>query len=231
MVVNAAGDLVQIARREACAVNLDFGYVRQAATPFKRFNRGEQTSRVDAFADVLDLLCDLAAHHRCGNVGRCLNHDLPFGRLVEQENHDAGFLCPVRRTPRFRAVFFHRFRSHGHREFTARRTGVPSTNLAARLTTDLLIKEVEALFDMLCIDPHWVALLHFLLRDEPPLSDLLATIRSAAAPSSNDAPHLALSQFVPVCCTTRLSRFADLDAGATAAHSMALAYALGWIRV
>jgi len=101
----------------------------------------------------------------------------------------------------------------------------------ARLAIDLLTEEVEALSDMQRIDPHWVALLHFLLRDEPPLAHLLATIRSAAAPASDEATHLALSRFGPVCCSTRLSRFADLDAGGTAAHRMALAYALGWIRV
>ena len=101
----------------------------------------------------------------------------------------------------------------------------------ARLTIDLLVEEVDALSEMHRIDPQWVALLHFLLRDEPPLAHLLATIRSAAAPASDEATHLALSRFGPVCCSTRLSRFADLDAGGTAAHSMALAYALGWIRV
>ena len=101
----------------------------------------------------------------------------------------------------------------------------------ARLTLDLLREEVDALSEMQRSDPEWVALLHFLLRDEPPLAHLLATLRAAAVPAAADATTIALSRFGPVCCSTRLSRFGDLDAGAGAEHRMALAYALGWIRV
>ena len=101
----------------------------------------------------------------------------------------------------------------------------------ARLTIDLLIEEVDALSDMQRIDPQWVALLHFLLREEAPLAHLLATIRAAAAPSAADTTHIALNRFGPVCCSTRLSRFGEIDVGGSAEHSMALAYALGWIRV
>ena len=60
---------------------------------------------------------------------------------------------------------------------------------------------------------------------------LLATIRAAAAPAAADATHIALNRFGPVCCSTRLSRFGELDVGGGAEHSMALAYALAWIRV
>ena len=80
-------------------------------------------------------------------------------------------------------------------------------------------------------DPEWVALLHFLLRDERPLARLLATLRAATVPAAAAATTIALSRFGPVCCGTRLSRFGDLDASAGAEHRMALAYALGWIRV
>ncbi len=101
----------------------------------------------------------------------------------------------------------------------------------ARLTLDLLREEVDALSDMHRIDPDWVALLHFLLRDDPALCKLLTSIRSAAPFTAADATHTALTRFGPVCCGTRLSRFADLDVDAGPEHSKALAYALGWLRV
>ena len=101
----------------------------------------------------------------------------------------------------------------------------------ARLTIDLLIEEVDALSDMQRIDPYWVALLHFLLRDEAPLAHMLATIRAAASPPAAEATHIALNRFGPVCCSTRLSRFGEIDVGGSTEHSVALAYALGWIRV
>jgi len=101
----------------------------------------------------------------------------------------------------------------------------------ARLALDLVSEEVEALFDMQRIDPEWVALLHFLLRGDRPLAHLLATIRTAAAPEPTEATEIALRRFGPVCCSTRLSQFGELDVDAGAEHSMALAYALGWIRV
>ena len=79
----------------------------------------------------------------------------------------------------------------------------------ARLTLDLLREEVDALSEMQRSDPEWVALLHFLLRDEPPLAHLLATLRAAAVPAAADATTIALNRFGPVCCSTRLSRFGD----------------------
>ena len=101
----------------------------------------------------------------------------------------------------------------------------------ARLTLDLLVEEVGALSEMHRIDPQWVALLHFLLHDDPPLAHLLATIRAAVVPASAEATHIARTRFGPVCCSTRLSRFSEIDAGGSAEHNIALAYALGWIRV
>jgi len=101
----------------------------------------------------------------------------------------------------------------------------------ASLTVDLLTEDVDALSEMQRIDPQWVALLQFLLRDDPPLAHLLATIRTAAATTPADATQIALTRFGPVCCSTRLSRFAEIDVGGSAEHIMALAYALGWVRV
>ena len=93
----------------------------------------------------------------------------------------------------------------------------------ARLALDLVSEEVDALFDMQRIDPEWVALLHFLLRGDGPLTHLLATIRTAAAPEPSKATEIALRRFCPVCCSTRLSRFGelDVDGGHTNARTVA----------
>jgi len=72
---------------------------------------------------------------------------------------------------------------------------------------------------------------HARVRGDRPLAHLLATIRTAAAPEPTEATAIDLRRFGPVCCSTRLSRFGALDVDAGAEHSMALAYALGWIRV
>ena len=101
----------------------------------------------------------------------------------------------------------------------------------ARLTLDLLGEEIDALADMQRSDPEWLSVLHFLLRDEPPLANLLAILRAASAPTADEATHSALHRFKPLCCSTRLARFSELDVDGGADHSMALAYALGWIRV
>jgi ATP-dependent DNA helicase RecQ len=101
----------------------------------------------------------------------------------------------------------------------------------ARLTLDLLVEEVDALFEMQRADPDWVSLLHFLLRDEAPLAAALEAVRNASAPSMASAVQSAIGRFDNICCSTRLARFAETDALAASEHRFALAYALGWIRV
>ena len=101
----------------------------------------------------------------------------------------------------------------------------------ARLALVLVSEEIDALVDMHGIDPEWVALLHFLLRGDGPLAYLLSTIRTAGAPEPAEATEVAVRRFGPLCCGTRLSQFGALDVEGGAEHSMALAYALGWIRV
>ena len=101
----------------------------------------------------------------------------------------------------------------------------------ARLALGLLGDEVEALAGMQQTDTDWMSLLHFLLRDDKPLDQLLAEIRGSSSPAAADAIRIAGSRFADTCCATRLARFADLDADASPEHGMALAYALGWIRV
>lgn len=101
----------------------------------------------------------------------------------------------------------------------------------ARLTLDLLGDEVDALAQMQQADADWVTLLHFLLADDAPLAQLLAAIRGRSAPEAAEANQIALGRFGEICCGTRLGRFAEIDATSGAEHRMALAYALGWIRV
>jgi ATP-dependent DNA helicase RecQ len=101
----------------------------------------------------------------------------------------------------------------------------------ARLTLDLLVEEIDALFEMQRADPDWVSLLHFLLRDEVALASTLEAVRNASAPSMASAVKSAIGRFDNICCSTRLARFAETDALAGLEHRFALAYALGWIRV
>ncbi len=102
----------------------------------------------------------------------------------------------------------------------------------ARLALDLLGDEIEALIDMQRVDPEWVGLLHFLLQGDAPLARLLSEIRAdQPAPTTAQAAAATDKRFRGLCCATRLARFAEHDASAGPAHNMALAYALGWIRV
>jgi ATP-dependent DNA helicase RecQ len=100
----------------------------------------------------------------------------------------------------------------------------------ARLTLDLLEDEVDALAEMHRLDPEWVSLLHFLLQDEAPLDALFGSIRLAPAPAMALAARIAGDRFEGACCATRLG-LAEADFAAGPQHRMALAYALGWIRV
>lgn len=101
----------------------------------------------------------------------------------------------------------------------------------ARLALELLGDEVEALVEMLRSDRDWVSLLHFLLRGDPPLSQLLSTIRGSPPPDAAAATQIAQARFDGICCGTRLGSFGGTDAFAGTDHCVALAYALGWIRV
>ena len=101
----------------------------------------------------------------------------------------------------------------------------------ARLTLDLLGDEVDALAEMQRTDPDWVRLLHFLLQGDAPLDRLLCGVRGMGAPAADEAANEATQRFAGVCCGTRVAAFAKLDAAAEHDHQMALAYALGWIRV
>ena len=101
----------------------------------------------------------------------------------------------------------------------------------ARLTLDLLGDEIEALAEMERSDPEWMTLLHFLLQDDAPINGLLTTVRNGPAPAASEATRIALHRFGDISCSTRLEVFSESDVAASAEHRMALAYALGWIRV
>ncbi len=101
----------------------------------------------------------------------------------------------------------------------------------ARLTLDLLGDEIEALGEMQRSDPEWLTLLHFLVRDDAPLNRLLSAVRSKPFPVDDEAIRIALHRFGDVSCSTRLMEFAERTLTAGADFRMAMAYALGWIRV
>lgn len=104
----------------------------------------------------------------------------------------------------------------------------------ARITLDLLVDELVALEEMGQSDSDWVTLMHFLLRSDGPLSDLLQELRGSAPPTAYEAQRIAHRRFQDKCCQTALSQltagFQNLSEEAAQAHKE-LVYALGWIRV
>jgi ATP-dependent DNA helicase RecQ len=103
----------------------------------------------------------------------------------------------------------------------------------ARLALELLADELDALAEMHRHDADWASLLHFLLCEDPPLDALLASVRQASAPVSAEASRIAHTRFGDGCCRTRLATLVSADALTVASDQerLALAYALGWIRV
>ncbi|WP_430407310.1 RecQ family ATP-dependent DNA helicase [Hydrogenophaga sp.] len=104
----------------------------------------------------------------------------------------------------------------------------------ARIALELLVDELVALDEMMRSDPDWVALLHCLVRDDPPLDELFKALRRKHSPTGQDAIRSALQSFNEKCCVTGLRRATEvLSRSSPEAHedSKALAYALGWIRV
>ena len=101
----------------------------------------------------------------------------------------------------------------------------------ARIALDLLRDEIAALQSMHEEDPAWTSLLHFLVRADAPLSVLMAHVRGALEPTAEEASEAAQNRFRPLCCGTALTRLTDDGFGQRAGSQIALAYALGWIRV
>lgn len=104
----------------------------------------------------------------------------------------------------------------------------------ARITLDLLLDELVALDEMWRSDANWVVLLHFLLRKEWPLCELLEEIRSATPPQPDEAQNIALREFKAKCCQTALRQMIEGFPGLSEESTedqKTIAYALGWIRV
>lgn len=104
----------------------------------------------------------------------------------------------------------------------------------ARITLDLLADELVALEEMWRSDADWVALLHFLLRCDEPLCELINAVRRSPAPGIEEARDITLRKFLGKCCETALRAvmegFPNTSEEAVETQR-ALAYALGWIRV
>jgi ATP-dependent DNA helicase RecQ len=101
----------------------------------------------------------------------------------------------------------------------------------ARLALSLLSDEIVALEAMHEEDPAWTLVLHHLIAEDAPFDELLTSVRRARAPSSTDSIEAARTRFRPLCCTTGLDDLLLRDLSQTTEERIALAYALGWIRV
>ncbi len=102
----------------------------------------------------------------------------------------------------------------------------------ARVALNVFEEAVEALLETADQEPWWLALLHFLLRDDEAMSTLLLQVREETSPSGEEAGRLIAGRFVERCCITRLSELADAVAGSSDGHDpWPVAFALGWIRI
>ncbi|WP_256354489.1 MULTISPECIES: RecQ family ATP-dependent DNA helicase [unclassified Variovorax] len=102
----------------------------------------------------------------------------------------------------------------------------------ARVALDVFEEAVEALLETHGQEPWWLALLHFLLRDDEGMATLLAQIREETAPTGEGAARLVATRFAYRCCATRLRALAADVAHPFDGHDpWSVAFALGWIRV
>lgn len=102
----------------------------------------------------------------------------------------------------------------------------------ARVALNVFEEAVEALLEMAGQEPWWLALLHFLLRDDEGMATLLSQVREETAPIGAAAGQIVASRFADRCCVTRLSELAlDVAASFEGHDPWSVAFALGWIRV
>lgn len=101
----------------------------------------------------------------------------------------------------------------------------------ARIALDLLKDEIAALQAMQLEDPKWITILHFLVQSDSPMKAVMRHVRASEEPHTSDALIAARLRFESLCCTTALRRLTDDGLGGTHTTRIALAYALGWIRV
>lgn len=185
-----------------------------------RMGAGDVVRQIDALASGAQLL-----------VGHNLRrHDLP--QLRRQFPRLAALDLPVIDTLELSAIAFPT--NPYHRLVKGYKLLSDSKNdpvKDARLALDLLGDELVALAAMRDDDAAWMALLHFLLRSDAPLNRLFTSIRRAPAPAAPEAAQLAGQRFQSICCSTSLTKLADADRSSSYEGGLALALALGWIRV
>lgn len=102
----------------------------------------------------------------------------------------------------------------------------------ARVALIVFEEAVEALLETEEQAPWWLALLHFILRDDDGMAPLLAQIREETAPTGEAAGHMVLRHFADRCCVTYLRNLAaDVAGPLDGRDPWSVAFALGWIRV
>lgn len=158
-------------------------------------------------------------------------HDLPL--LRTQHPKLACLSWPVVDTLELSALAFPNNPYHrlvkGYKLLTDERNN-PTKD--ARVALNVFEEAVEALLETADQEPWWLALLHFLLRDDEAMSTLLSQIREEASPNGEEAGRLIAGRFAGRCCVTRLSELAGAVAGRSDGHDpWPVAFTLGWIRI
>lgn len=199
-----------------------------------------RSDRADAFnsacspAKTVSVAASLNSFAREGRalLGHNLRrHDVPL--LREQLPQLECLRLPVLDTLELSALAFPRNPYHrlvkGYKLLTDERNN-PTKD--ARVALNVLEEAIEALLETAVQEPWWLALLHFLLRDDEGMAALLSQVREETAPPGETAGRLIASRFADRCCVTRLSELAVDVAGSFERHDpWSVAFALSWIRV
>lgn len=158
------------------------------------------------------------------------NHDVPV--LAEQYGKLALHDLPILDTLELSAIAFPTNPYHrlvkGYKLLSDSRND-PEKD--AKVTLDLLREELDALSEMHEADPQWVTILHYLIRSDKALNDLCIHVRGVSEPSFVEARAFAHQRFKKLCCFTSLRRVIGQNFGSEHQERLAVAYALGWIRV
>ena len=102
----------------------------------------------------------------------------------------------------------------------------------ARIALDVFEEAVETLLETNERHPWWLALLHFLLRNDKSMARLLAQVREKAVPAGEVVGSIVASHFTDRCCATHLrALITDIVSSSDAQDPWSVAFALGWIRV
>lgn len=101
----------------------------------------------------------------------------------------------------------------------------------AHLALALLADEMEEFARIQAATPEWLAVLHFLLRDDPGLCRLFEYLRRRPSPDVAEVRNALRSGFSALSCGTRLERLLDDDLREGQDTRWALAYTLAWLRV